>query len=746
MKVLMTNFSIGFLIILLSLNTNAQNIVPNPSFETSKKKPRFMSSTGRDFESAIYKWTVPNEASTDLISPRFDSKNLTEIPPRTGKQMIGIVVNGDYWAEYGKVKLLKPLIKGTEYYVEYWISMPTYYSKNKPVPTNLNDHFGLYFSKDLYNGDKRILTAKPQVGATSNDVARPVKWTKMTGKFIAEEAATHLYLGQFFDENDPEKIAKGYFFLDDVFVEAFTSSAVDYTPSRYYTIKGSTASVNVNNIYFETDKYELLASSYDELDNLVKILNNNPTLKIEIQGHTDDVGSQEHNKELSYNRAKTVYDYINNSGINAERLAFQGYGISKPIAANASETGRQKNRRVDFVVEADPELEDSREMMAPEFIYKFSNQIPPNKKSRHSFIGRYVNKWHCDGRSDLKPKTVELNQLKNSRPVSAKKHIKEVSKKNKALFFNEYPDHPQNRAFVSTLLDDLFDNGFTYLCIEDLVVSDKELNNRAYPVINSGYFIKDPVYGDLIRQAIKKGFEIISYEPTKAQIEKATSIVKRTAKFTDPVLLRQSAKDWARAMNINNRVLKKDPDAKFIVLTSRGNVKEVNSKGFRTMASWFQKFTNINPLTIDQGTFTEKCKIDEDPLFAIRNVKEPTVFFYKNNPFVKKEENTITETSGKFVDLQIFFPRSSFRNDRPTWLEMNGYRLHQEINPDKYGMGTPCMVMAFKQDEDMTFAVPMDAIELGNTGTRTSLLLPTGNYTLLLNDGKQAKQVDWIVE
>ena len=77
---------------------------------------------------------------------------------------------------------------------------------------------------------------------------------------------------------------------------------------------------------------------------------------------------------------------------------------------------------------------------------------------------------------------------------------------------------------------------------------------------------------------------------------------------------------------------------------------------------------------------------------------------------------------------------------------MNGYRFHQEINPDKYGMGTPCMVMAFKQDEDMSFAVPMDAIELGNTGTRTSLLLPTGNYTLLLNDGKQAKQVDWIVE
>ncbi len=735
----------ALLMFLLVFGLDAQNIVPNASFEISKKKPRFMSSTGRDFESAIYKWTVPNEASTDLVTPRFDSKNLTVIPPRTGEQMIGIVVNGDYWAEYGKVKLAEPLKKGTEYYVEYWISMPTYYSKNKPVPTNLNDHFGLYFSKDIYHGDKRILTAKPHVGATPNDVARPVKWTKMTGKFVADSDATHLYLGQFLDESDPGKIAKGYFFIDDVFVEAFTNSAVDYTPSRYYTIKGSTASVNIDNIYFETDKYELLSSSYPELDNLVEILTKNPTLKIEIQGHTDDVGSAEHNKELSYNRAKTVYDYLNNSGIEAARLSFQGYGITKAIASNASESGRQKNRRVDFVVEADPELEDSREMMAPEYIYKFSSQIAPDKKARHSFIGRYVNKWNCDGRSGEQPKTVELNNLKNSRPVNAQKLINESLNKEKALFFNEYPDHPQNRAFVSTMLDDLFAAGFTYFFMEDVVASDKELNNRAYPVINSGYYVKDPVYGDLIRQALQKGFEVVSYEPTKAQIEKAITIIKRTAKFSDPALLQQCARDWARAMNIN-RIYKKDPAAKIVVLTSRGNIKEVSSNGFKTMASWFHTFTKINPLTIDQRTFTEKCTIDEDPLYGIRKVKVPTVFYYKNDIFIKQEENTITGTTGKFVDVQIYFPRSSFRNDRPTWLEMNGYRLHQEINPDKYGMGTPCMVMAFKQDEDMTFAVPMDAIELGNTGTRTSLLLPTGNYTLLLNDGKQAKQVEWVVE
>lgn len=704
-----------------------------------------MSSTGRDFESAIYKWTVPNEASTDLITYRFDSKNLTPVPPHTGEQMIGIVVNGDYWAEYAKVKLKTPLEAGKEYYVEYWMSMPTHYTKHKPVPTALNDHFGVLFSKDIYNGDKRILTATPSVPASSKNVVRPVKWVKVTGRFTAKEAATHMYIGQFLDENQQDKIAQGYFFIDDVFVEAFTNTAVDYTPSRYYTIKGKTASVNVDNIYFETDKYDLLPESYTELDNLVTILNKNPTLKIEVQGHTDDVGSETHNKELSYNRAKAVYDYLHNSGIGKSRLRFEGYGISKPVAENTSDEGRQKNRRVDFIVEADPELEDSREMMAPEYIYKFSNEIPADKRARLSFIGQYANKWHCNGTSTEQPNTVERNNLKNSKPLEAKKEILTIAEKEKVLFFNEYADHPQNRSFLSTMLEDLFQKGFTYLCLEDIVASDKELNNRAYPVINSGYYVKDPVYGDLVRRALAMGFEIVSYQPNNMQLKKASEIVKRSAKYSDPGLLKQSAKDWSRAMNIN-RILKKDPAAKLIVLTSRGNIKEVNDKGFRSMAGWFQTFTNINPFTIEMRTFTEKCKTEEHPLYAVRTVKTPSVFYYKNERFISKELNTITEQTGKFVDMQVYFPRSSYRNDRPTWLEQGGYRTYQEVNPDKYGMSTPCMVMAFKKGEDLSFAVPMDVIELGYTKTRTSLLLPVGEYILLLNDGNQAKQVDWVVE
>ena len=171
-----------------------QNIVPNSSFEQYEFLPRYMSSSGRDFERAIKKWTVPNEASTDLVSPRFDSKNLHTVPPKSGKNMIGIVVNGDYWAEYGKIKLKEPVKAGQEYYVEYWMSMPTYYSKRKPVPTFLNNQFGIYFGKDIYQADKRILVQTPQVKANSEDLVQPTKWVKIVGNFKATEDAEYLYI------------------------------------------------------------------------------------------------------------------------------------------------------------------------------------------------------------------------------------------------------------------------------------------------------------------------------------------------------------------------------------------------------------------------------------------------------------------------------------------------------------------------------------------------------------------------
>jgi len=109
-------------------------------------------------------------------------------------------------------------------------------------------------------------------------------------------------------------------------------------------------SVVLKNIFFDTDKFFLKNESKIELDILIELLNSNKRLKIEISGHTDNIGSEQYNLNLSENRAKAVYDYLISNGIDKARLKFKGYGYSKPIDDNKTDEGRSNNRRTEFKV------------------------------------------------------------------------------------------------------------------------------------------------------------------------------------------------------------------------------------------------------------------------------------------------------------------------------------------------------------------------------------------------------------
>jgi outer membrane protein OmpA-like peptidoglycan-associated protein len=108
--------------------------------------------------------------------------------------------------------------------------------------------------------------------------------------------------------------------------------------------------VVLNNILFETGKAVLTTGSYTELDRLYNILVDNPQMKIEISGHTDNTGSLALNNSLSASRAKAVVDYMIHKGIDVARLEYKGYGPLQPIADNATPEGRKMNRRVEFKI------------------------------------------------------------------------------------------------------------------------------------------------------------------------------------------------------------------------------------------------------------------------------------------------------------------------------------------------------------------------------------------------------------
>ena len=107
---------------------------------------------------------------------------------------------------------------------------------------------------------------------------------------------------------------------------------------------------DLRDIYYETNDYSLTQESKMLLALFIEFLKENPTVKVEIQGHTDNIGNDADNLLLSENRAKSVYDYVIGQGISANRLKYKGYGESNPIASNNTEEGRAKNRRTVFLI------------------------------------------------------------------------------------------------------------------------------------------------------------------------------------------------------------------------------------------------------------------------------------------------------------------------------------------------------------------------------------------------------------
>jgi OmpA-OmpF porin, OOP family len=108
--------------------------------------------------------------------------------------------------------------------------------------------------------------------------------------------------------------------------------------------------VRLKNIYFDFDKTTLKKESFVELNKVVDFLKQNPTVEIEISGHTDSKGSDDYNLNLSQGRSQSVVDYIVSQGIDSFRLTAHGYGETKPIDTNDSDAGRANNRRVEFTV------------------------------------------------------------------------------------------------------------------------------------------------------------------------------------------------------------------------------------------------------------------------------------------------------------------------------------------------------------------------------------------------------------
>ena len=144
--------------------------------------------------------------------------------------------------------------------------------------------------------------------------------------------------------------ADGYLFFSENYDVAAGSPKEPYTLNVPLSPLSSGSVIALRNIFFNTASYDLLPASNAELDKLVKLMKANPSLRIELGGHTDNVGADAANLTLSDEPANAVRDFVVAKGIAADRITAKGYGETKPVASNDSEEGRAQNRRTEVTV------------------------------------------------------------------------------------------------------------------------------------------------------------------------------------------------------------------------------------------------------------------------------------------------------------------------------------------------------------------------------------------------------------
>jgi outer membrane protein OmpA-like peptidoglycan-associated protein len=177
---------------------------------------------------------------------------------------------------------------------------------------------------------------------TSNMVTESYS-NKVTGEFLVSLPT---------DRNYALNVSRpGYLFYSENFsLEGYNQQSDPFIMDIPLSPIKTGEKVILKNIFFHFDSYKLKESSKAELEKIIQFMEENSGVKVEISGHTDSKGTEEYNKDLSRNRAREVYQYLVDKGIDKQRLTYKGYGEEEPIATNESEQGRARNRRTEFKI------------------------------------------------------------------------------------------------------------------------------------------------------------------------------------------------------------------------------------------------------------------------------------------------------------------------------------------------------------------------------------------------------------
>ncbi len=291
------------------------------------------------------------------------------------------------------------------------------------------------------------------------------------------------------------------------------------------------------------------------------------------------------------------------------------------------------------------------------------------------------------------------------------------------VILNEAHHEPRCRAFALQLARELRKQGFEYFAAETFNSQIFESWQAGYPMQGSGRYLADPVFGDLVRQAIKLGFKPMNYESeTPRQPGDATGS--------------QEHREIEQAQNLINRILKPHSSARIFIYCGYAHAtkewqKSDDGREVAYMAARLKRSTGIDPLTIDQSQqFSHPLRDPESAEFRMATDK------WFRNPLVFRLRSGAWGVFGPDwkgnVDMQIFHPRDRDVDGRPAWLAMAGYRKRLRVPLPAHNTRR-LLVQAFVASEPRD-EIPMDQV-VAYPGRRAAILmLPTGSYRIVTQD------------
>jgi OOP family OmpA-OmpF porin len=345
-----------------SLLAQTDNLVPNPSFEEHNSLPYDVG----DGKSCITTWDFPNFPGggdyyhSDSQSKKGSTKknHFGSQDPHSGNAYAGICISKEC-REYLQIKLIRSLTKNKEYEIKIYISCA-----DKLYLSTVNE-FNIIFSKNQFNiiGNDFLLTPPELKFVKQTKYRNKTNWQELSMIYTANGTEQWMTFGSFpYVENEKEfgeifGLSKyAHYYVDDVSITALKKDSFTIIPPivehkepeiEKEFVSGET--YVLDNIEFEIGKSTLLDESFPELDNLILYLLKNPLIKLNIIGHTDNIGNATDNLKLSRERASMVKQYLtSNKAIKKELIFIEGKGDAVPLNTNATEVDREKNRRVEF--------------------------------------------------------------------------------------------------------------------------------------------------------------------------------------------------------------------------------------------------------------------------------------------------------------------------------------------------------------------------------------------------------------